>query len=197
MPILDNPRWERFAQLIVSYVAKPGEPNSKGKLYAQSGYNAKGVGQDGGSAEVAASRLFKYVQVQNRVQELLAEAAKNTKVTIESITDEYNEARELAKTLDNTSVMLAASQAKAKLYKLETTVIENVNSEASMPKNSREVALSLLADVGLSEPSDEAIERALEAFDVMNAKLEAIRDESLGLTTYQHRPHAPISKHEH
>jgi hypothetical protein len=197
MPVLNNPRWERFAQLIVSYVAKPGEPNSHGKLYAQAGYNPNGVGQGGGAAEANASRLIKKDIVRNRVNELLAEAAKENKVTIQSITAEYNEARELAKKHDNHSVMLQASQAKAKLFRLDVNVIENINSEANMPKNSREVALEMLADVGLGEPSDEAIERALEAFDVMNAKLEAIRDEELGLTPYQHRPHTPVSKQEH
>jgi len=145
MPVLKNPRWERFAQLIVSYVAKPGEPNSKGKLYSQSGYNAKGVGQDGGSAEVNASRLLKYAQVKNRVQELLDQAAKDTKVTIESIKAEYDEAREHAKKLDQTSVMLAASQAKAKLFRLDTTVIETINSENNNNiQTSREMAMAWL-----------------------------------------------------
>ena len=59
MPVLDNPRWERFAQLIVSYLHKPGEPNSRGKLYAAAGYNPKGIGQPGGAAEANAHRLLK------------------------------------------------------------------------------------------------------------------------------------------
>src|SRR6478672_5031856 len=103
MPVLINPRWERFAQLIVSYVHKPGEPNSRGKLYAQAGYSPSGIGQPGGSAEVCAHQLLKKTQIQNRVQELLEQAAKGTKVTIESITDEYNEARQFAKELQNPS----------------------------------------------------------------------------------------------
>jgi preprotein translocase subunit SecD len=197
MPVLNNPRWERFAQLIVSYVAKPGEPNSHGKLYAQAGYNPNGVGQGGGAAEANASRLIKKDIVRNRVNELLAEVAKTTKVTIQSITEEYDEAREHARKLDQTSTMLAASQAKAKLYKLETTVIENINAEANMPQNSEEIAIELLRDVGLESPDDETKRRALEAYDLMIATLEAIRDEELGLTTYQHRPHTPVSKHEH
>jgi len=60
-----------------------------------------------------------------------------------------------------------------------------------------EIALALLADVGATEPDEETKQRALEAYDVMIAKLEAIRDEALGLTPYQHRPHTPVSKQEH
>jgi len=195
MPVLKNPRWERFAQLIVSYVAKPGEPNSHGKLYSQAGYNAKGVGQDGGSAEVNASRLLKYAQVKDRVQELLADAAKSTKVTVQSIQAEYDEAREHARKLDNTSVMLAASQAKAKLYKLEVNVTETINSNSNNMQTSREMAIEWLREIGLSEPSEEAIERALEAFDIMNAKLEAIRDEALGIAPSYHYAHPSTKEH--
>jgi hypothetical protein len=195
MPVLKNPRWERFAQLIVSYLAKPGEPNSHGKLYAQAGYNPNGVGQGGGAAEANASRLIKKDIVRNRVKELLAEAAKQNKVTIQSITQEYDEAREHARKLDQTSTMLAASQAKAKLYKLETTVIENVNADSSKPQTSEEIARSLLADIGLSDPSDDAKQRALEAYDVLVSKLEAIRDVSLGLTPYEYHAHASSKEH--
>ena len=136
MPVLDNPRWERFAQLIASYLAKPGEPNSHGKLYANSGFNVKGVGKPGGSAEVCAARLLKHAQIKNRVNELLEQVAQKKKVTIESITDEYNEAREFARKLDNPSAFLAASQAKAKLYRLEVNVNENINADSRTPQNS-------------------------------------------------------------
>ena len=171
MPVLDNPRWERFAQLIASYLAKPGEPNSHGKLYVNSGYSAKGVGQDGGSAEVNAARLLKKAQVRNRVNELLEQAAKKAKVTIESITREYDEAREFARSLDNPAAFLAASQAKAKLYKLEVNVNENINANSQEPQNSNDIAIALLIDVGLHEPDEDAKARALEAYDTMIATL--------------------------
>jgi hypothetical protein len=196
MPELDNPRWERFAQLIVSYLAKPGEPNSHGKLYAAAGYNPNGVGQGGGAAEANASRLIKKDIVKKRVQELLAEAARDTKVTIQSITSEYEEAREFARKLDNPSAFLAASQAKAKLHKLEVNVNENINVNGNNNmQTSKEMAIEWLREIGLSEPSQEAIERALEAFDIMNEKLEAIRDEALGITPSYHYPHASSKEH--
>jgi hypothetical protein len=184
MPILDNPRWERFAQLIVSYLARPGEPNSHGKLYVAAGYCANGVGQPGGAAEANAHRLLKKDIIRNRVNELLAQSAKKAKVTIESITDEYNEARELARNLNNPATFLAASQAKAKLYKLEVNVNENINADSKTPQNSDDIAVELLADVGLHEPDEDAKRRALEAYDLMIAKLERIRDDVLGFSQH-------------
>jgi hypothetical protein len=48
------------------------------------------------------------------------------------------------------------------------------------PQNSDDIAVALLADVGISQPSDDAKAKALEAYDTMIATLEAIRDDVLG-----------------
>ena len=189
MPVLDNIKWERFCQNIVKGVNEQGKKFTQGAAYQASGYNSKDVGKRGGSAEVNASKLLNHSKIENRIAELLREAQdkSTTKhaVTIDSITQEYNEAREFAKKLDNPSAFLAASQAKAKLHKLEVNVTENINTEANVPSNSDEIALALLADVGLTDPDEETKQRALEAYDTMIAKLEAIRDEKLGLKPYQ------------
>src|SRR5215472_13270533 len=105
MPALSNPRYERFAQALFAGLA--GETRIE---RAQS-----------------TAYLTAYPNCSNGNS---AQAAKKKKVTIESITDEYNEARELARKLDNPATFLAASQAKAKLYKLEVNVNENINAEA-------------------------------------------------------------------
>jgi hypothetical protein len=137
MPVLDNPRWERFAQLIVSYVHKPGEPNSKGKLYSQSGYRAKDVGQDGGSAEVCAARLLKQVQVRNRVQELLQEAqdkaTSKRAYDIDTITERIGIASKIAEEDRNPSALTNAEKAIAEVrglvvQKHETTVKTNTET---------------------------------------------------------------------
>jgi len=52
--------------------------------------------------------------------------------------------------------------------------------KAGEPQTSDEIALALLADVGLTEPDEAAKARALEAYDTMIARLEAIRNEALG-----------------
>jgi len=102
-------------------------------------------------------------------------------VTIETITDEYNEARAKADRLDQTAVMLEASKAKAKLYGLVVDKAELTNKDnKDTPKDSNDNAIALLADVGLVEPDDATKERALEAYDTMIATLEAIAADVLG-----------------
>ena len=57
MPALANPRWERFAQLIVEGLMNGDrKAYSQGRAYIAAGYEAKDAGKRGGSAEAAASR---------------------------------------------------------------------------------------------------------------------------------------------
>jgi hypothetical protein len=182
MPALSNPRYERFAQALFAGLA--GETRierAQSTAYLVAYPNCS----NGNSAEAAASRLLRRVKpIIERVNELLAQSAKKKKVTIETITDEYNEAREFAKTLQNPATFLAASQAKAKLYKLEVNVNKNINASSEAPQNSNEIAIALLEDVGLHDPDDDAKARALEAYDTMIATLEQIRDDVLGISQH-------------
>src|SRR5262249_8141026 len=69
MPALNNPRWERFAQLIVEGLMNGDrKAYSQGRAYIAAGYEAKDAGKRGGSAEAAASRLL------NRVKPTFAQA---------------------------------------------------------------------------------------------------------------------------
>ena len=52
-------------------------------------------------------------------------------------------------------------------------------AEGNEPKTSKDIADRLLGDVGLSNPSDQDRERALQAYDTLIATLESIRDEVL------------------
>ena len=47
------------------------------------------------------------------------------------------------------------------------------------PKTSKDIADRLLADIGMSHPSDQDRERALQAYDTLIASLEYIRDQAL------------------
>src|SRR5262249_7208993 len=78
MPALNNPRWERFAQLIVEGLMNGDrKAYSQGRAYIAAGYEAKDAGKRGGSAEAAASRLLNRVKpILDRVRELQAEATK-------------------------------------------------------------------------------------------------------------------------
>jgi len=63
MPTLANPRWERFAQLIVEGLMNGDrKAYSQGRAYIAAGYEAKDAGKRGGSADAAASRLLRKVK---------------------------------------------------------------------------------------------------------------------------------------
>jgi len=179
MPALDNPRHEAFARaLFAGLHAETRIERAQSTAY-RIAYPSCAPGN---SAEAAASRLLRRVKpICDRVNELVAELAKQKKVTIETITDEYNEARAKADRLDQTAVMLEASKAKAKLYGLVVDKAELTNKDnKDTPKDSNDIAIALLADVGIVEPDEDAKAKALEAYDAMIATLERIAAETLG-----------------
>jgi hypothetical protein len=52
-------------------------------------------------------------------------------------------------------------------------------ADANGPKTSKDIANRLLADIGLSHPTNQDRERALHAYDTLIASLESIRDQAL------------------
>src|SRR5438445_10730882 len=70
MPVLDNPRWERFAQCLVANLSDKREcKNTFKAAYIAAGYSARGH-----SAEELASRLLRKVEsIAARVKELQAQ----------------------------------------------------------------------------------------------------------------------------
>src|SRR5215471_3806807 len=183
MPALDNPRWERFAQAIVEGLANGDrKPYSQGRAYIAAGYTAKDQGKRGGSAECAASRLLNRVKpILERVRELQAIAARNAAETAEKMARELNEIQYEARADKAHAAAVSAVLGKAKVLNITVEKHEIVNSNA--PQNSNDIAIALLADVGINEPSDEAKERALQAYDVMVASLEAIAADLPGKTS--------------
>jgi phage terminase small subunit len=72
------------------------------------------------AAKVNASRLLKSANhIIERVQELQAQAARHRRVTVETIVDELEGARQLAQENSQASAMVAASTAKAKILGLQ------------------------------------------------------------------------------
>ena len=102
MPPLSNQRHERFAQEL-----------AKGKSAAEAYRNA---GYDGD--RTAASRLSTNVNVQSRLAELQERGAERALVTIETITKELDEDRELARKLGMPAAAVTAVMGKAKLHGL-------------------------------------------------------------------------------
>ena len=73
MPVLKNARHERFIQGVVKGIS-PGPA-----------YNAAGYEVTGNSAESAAARLLRNVQVKERYGELMAPAIEATEATVERV----------------------------------------------------------------------------------------------------------------
>lgn len=116
MAALWNKRRERFCQLIASGLARDVGGNG---LSQRAAYEAAGYKAVGHVAEVNASRLLRHAgEVVKRVKELQTQHATRKAVTVDTISEELDEARQVAKANDQASAMVAASGTKAKLYGL-------------------------------------------------------------------------------
>ena len=102
MPTLANPRHESFAQELA-------KGHSKAEALSRAGY---------GGSRSCASRLSTKADIRSRIAELQANAAVSTVVTIERLSLELEQARQLAITRGNASAAVLAIMAKAKLHGL-------------------------------------------------------------------------------
>ncbi len=104
MPILTNPRHERFCQELA-------QGKSATQAYINAGYD---VGSDK-SANEASSRLSRNVKVQARLRELQGKLAADVEVTVQSLLREAAEIQHAAKDAGQMSAAVAALTVKAKL----------------------------------------------------------------------------------
>lgn len=104
MDVLNNPRWERFAQEL-----------AKGKT-ADQAYVIAGYTQDRGHA----TRLAANGSIQARMSELLSKAAEVTLITVESLTHEYKRNLADARIAGQHGVVVRALDSLAKLHGLWT-----------------------------------------------------------------------------
>ena len=102
MAVLKNPRHEKFAQAL-----------AKGKT-ADEAYGEAGYKPHRGNA----STLRTNQSVSSRVAEIQGRAAERAAVTIQSLTDELEQARGVAITEKQISAAVAATLGKAKLHGL-------------------------------------------------------------------------------
>lgn len=176
MPALKNPRHEAFCRAIVAQLG--GKWASQGAAYVAAGYNAKGAGEAGGSAEAAASRLLKRVQsISARISELQEQAARRKKVTVDTIVEEMEEAREVAREERQASAMVAASAGKAKVLGLVVDKSETGKpGDFSGAQSQKDVAVALLRNAGLREEevSEGVCCEALAALAHFNDRIAAI-----------------------
>ena len=102
MPTLANPRHESFAQELA-------KGHSKAEALSRAGYSG---------SRSCASRLSTKADIRSRIAELQPNAAVSTVVTIEGLTLELEQARQLAMARGNASAAVLAVIAKARLHGL-------------------------------------------------------------------------------
>ena len=110
---LRNPRHEKFAQLVWLADAKNYR---RGLAYQAAGYRARLDDKAKScAADACACRLFKNAQIQARVREIAATAAKRNEVTEDSLIAELEQARIAALEAQQASAAVAATMGKAKV----------------------------------------------------------------------------------
>lgn len=130
MPSLKNAKHERFAQELAK-----GKPASE--AYVIAGYK---------ESRPAASRLSTNVNIRRRVAELLERGAIRAEVTIASILDELDEARELARSIEQPAPMIAASLGKAKVAGLMVERAEITGKDGGPIRTEGNNARDLIAE---------------------------------------------------
>ena len=105
---LKNPRHEAFCRHYVKH--------GVGRhAYVAAGYKASTEPQENAPADNCASRLLRTARVSQRIQELRIAMAKRQDINEDSLIDELEEARQVAKGVDNAGAMVQATMGKAKL----------------------------------------------------------------------------------
>ena len=180
MPPLENPRHERYAQLIVEGLANgDSKPYSQSRAYIAAGYTAKDLGKRGGSAQAASSRLL--FRVIHRVRELQQIAARNAAETAEKMGRELNEIQYEARADKAHGAAVAAVLGKAKVLNIGAEQQHRV-PDFQQANSMEDIGRKLLQSVGFDSPDDASIRAAIEANDSFIARLERIRDSAQGLT---------------
>lgn len=110
-----TPKQEAFARTYV-------ETGNASEAYRQA-YNAENSSPE--TIKVEASRLLDNPNVALTIVALQAEARERTLVTVESLTRELDEDRELARSLEMPSAAVSAVMGKAKLHGLITDKTKN------------------------------------------------------------------------
>jgi hypothetical protein len=179
MPVLRNPRHERYAQL---FFAGLSDGISQHDAYKAAGY----LPSNKNSAKSAASRLMSTIV--NRVRELQAEQQQRLQPSLdisrERIGRRLDQASRMAEQANDARGMVQSELGLAKVFGLDeehTSDKPNWSSTQSM----HDIGKQLLEGMGLHDPDDDSIRQAIEANDQFIARLEQIAQEAQGLTIDQ------------
>ena len=174
---LKNPRWECFAQAIVAGLAgKTRIDRAQSTAYLAAYPNCS----KGNSAEACASRLLRRVKpILERVREIQQAAAKRIEETPERIAHELNEVRDEARKDKAHAAAVSAILGKAKVLGLimDKQQVTTPKPSFANAKSLRDIGVLLLQGVGVAEPSEKDISRAIAAHDELLDTLKAIARE--------------------
>jgi len=145
MPVLDNPRYELFAQEL-----------AKGKT-ADEAYVLAGYRENRGNASTLKANQI----ISDRVLELQGAVIAHTEFTIESLLREADRVQQLATNNGQYSAAIAALTAKAKLAGLWVDKAENTNTNQNVdPRDLSDEKLADIATSGSSGTAGKAIDPA-------------------------------------
>jgi len=178
MPALQNPRHERYAQLIFTSLCN-GEPKTYSQSYIEAGCRARDTDRTRRSAQASSSRLLS--KVIHRVRELQELAARNAAESVEKMVKELNEIQMEARNDKAHAAAVSAIATKAKLLNLPTEQ-STQNIDFKQARNMQDVGRKLLQSVGFREPDDVSIAEAIAANDEFIKVLCKIRDDAQQLT---------------
>jgi len=179
MPALQNPRHEAFALAIFAGLAgKTRIDRAHSTAYLKAYPNCG----KGNSAEAAASRLLRRVKpILERIRELQAELANDTKETREKVVSELNELKSLAQAKHAYGAAVSAVMGKAKLLNFITDRVEDVTEiDFNTAQSFQDIGRKLLQSVGFKDPDEISIQAAIAANDEFIKELERIRNAAQG-----------------
>ena len=191
---LPNVRQEKFVQALF-------EGKSATEAYALAGYKP----HQGNS-----SRLRWFEMVQSRLRELQSEAARSTKITIELVCRELDEAVVVARSRGQAQAMVSASALKAKLSGLMIERVEvgnpgdfdNCNSTAAIADKVLERLIEQFRPLdatdrqGLIDLYTRHLAEVQEFIDAINSRpiiASRVDPRRLDVPWDQHEPYAPKS----
>lgn len=110
-----TPKQEKFCRVFI-------ETGNQSEAYRQA-YNTENMMAE--TVTKKASELMANGHVKGRVTQLQQQVAKKFEVTVESLTKEFEEDRQLARELGQPSAAIAATNGKARIHGLDKQVMSN------------------------------------------------------------------------
>jgi hypothetical protein len=168
MPALPNPRHERYAQEFFKGLSNG---ITQHEAYKAAGYSPSNKN----SAKAGASRLM--LTIVNRVRELQEESNKRVQHKVdlsrERVGRRLDLASRMAEAQSNPQAIVASEMSIAKLFGLERSE-EDKPQQLDPSDSTKDIGRKLLQSMGVSEPDDDSVRRAVEANDLFVSTLEDI-----------------------